>query len=140
MFGFFRKKQKEEETDKPAPSSEYIPDHTFNYDNLNAQMDEIDISCIDPDASFEAKNGKTDKNMNGISDTELDKRLHPEKYMELEIQKIEEEEKALIEAEEKRDGKPLDIQTWELLQKEREERKAKKIEACREKWMGMKGV
>lgn len=69
-----------------------------------------------------------------ITASDLDMINNPEKYMEMEIRKIEEEEKALAEAEDIRNGKPLDIQTWELIQREREERKKARIEACRAKW------
>lgn len=130
MFGLFGKKKKEE-PEKQVHSSEYKPDHQFNYGNTPVQMDEIDLSQLDLAESLNKETSDTE-----LSETELDMKQNPEKYMEMEIREIEEDEKALIEAEEKRNGKPLDIQTWEILQKEREERKAKRIEACREKWMG----
>lgn len=69
-----------------------------------------------------------------VTASDLDMINNPEKYMEMEIRKIEEEEKAIAEAEDIRNGKPLDIQTWELIQREREERKKARIEACMAKW------
>lgn len=130
MFRLFGKKNKEENSTKPAAPAEYIPDHKFNYGEVTAQMDEIDLSDIDTENALS-------ENSSEPSELELDMKRNPEKYMEQEIREIEEDEKALIEAEEKRNGKPLDIQTWELLEKERAERKARRIEACREKWLGV---
>ena len=69
-----------------------------------------------------------------VTASDLDMINNPEKYMEMEIRKIEEEEKAIAEAQDIRNGQPLDIQTWELIQREREERKKARIEACMAKW------
>lgn len=74
-----------------------------------------------------------------VDSSYLDMMMNPAKHMEAEIQKIIEEEKARNEAEDLKNGKPLDIQTYELIQKEREVRLSSRIEDCRAKWADMKG-
>lgn len=140
MFGFLgnRNKNKEEETKKPKLVSEYVPEHSLKYDDFRGEMESIDLHSLyaadESNRERQAQSGNV-QSMDEITTGDVEEKLDPEKYMELEIQRIEEEEQALIEEEDRKNGKPLDLQTWELIQRERDERKAKKIAECRAKWM-----
>jgi len=79
------------------------------------------------------------KDMLEVSADQIDMMMNPKKYMEEELRQIEEEEKAKNEEYDRKNGKPLDIQTYELIQRGRTERLESRLAECRKKWNSMKG-
>lgn len=88
--------------------------------------DAVDLDKINYNSNYEQ--------MPEVAPVNPDILKNPEKYMKLEIRQIEEEERKLAEAEDMKNGKPLDIRAWKLLQRERSERKQARIDECRARW------